>query len=97
CTDFWNRDVVDAKEFEARSRELKCPRGVGLPGRVWEGGEPAWIEDVALDRNFPRGRSATAAGVHSGFCFSVKGGGGGVGGLSLFLFSFFLCCCKILG
>jgi len=84
CTDFWNRDVVDAKEFETRTRELRCPRGVGLPGRVWEGGEPAWIEDVALDRNFPRGRSATAAGLHSGFAFPVKVEGEVIGVLEFF-------------
>ena len=84
CTDFWNRDVVDTKEFEARTRELRCPRGVGLPGRVWETSEPAWIDDVAIDRNFPRGRSATAAGLHSGFAFPVKVEGEVIGVLEFF-------------
>ena len=84
CTDFWNRDVVDAKEFETRTRELRCPKGIGLPGRVWESGEPAWIDDVALDRNFPRGRSATEAGLHSGFAFPVKIEGEVIGVIELF-------------
>lgn len=84
CTDFWNRDVIHAKEFEVRTRELKCPMGVGLPGRVWENGEPAWIEDVALDWNFPRGKSATEAGLHSGFAFPVKVEGEVVGVLEFF-------------
>ena len=84
CTDFWNREVIDATEFEARTRELRCPRGVGLPGRVWETSEPAWIDDVAVDRNFPRGRSATEAGLHSGFAFPVKVEGEVIGVLEFF-------------
>jgi len=84
CTDFWSRDVIDAKEFEARTRELKCPIGVGLPGRVWEAGEAAWIDDVALDWNFPRGKSATGAGLHTGFAFPVKLEGEVIGVLEFF-------------
>ncbi|PYY16829.1 MAG: hypothetical protein DMG60_13740 [Acidobacteria bacterium] len=84
CTDFWNRDVVDAREFEARTRELRCPISMGLPGRVWESREPAWIDDVALDWNFPRGKSATAAGLHSGFAFPVKIEGEVIGVIEFF-------------
>ena len=89
CTDFWSRDILDAKEFEARTRELRCPKAVGLPGRVWESGEPAWIDDVALDWNFPRGKSATAAGLHSGFAFPVKVEGEVIGVLEFFTRSLF--------
>src|SRR5437868_10487121 len=87
CTDFWNRDVVDAREFEARTRELRCPISMGLPGRVWESREPAWIDDVALDWNFPRGKSATAAGLHSGFAFPVKIEGEVIGVIDFFTLS----------
>ncbi|WP_196800199.1 bifunctional diguanylate cyclase/phosphodiesterase [Thioalkalivibrio sp. ALE31] len=48
--------------------------GEGLPGRVLDHGEPAWIEDLAADDNFPRAPQATASGLHSGFAFPVMVG-----------------------
>ena len=31
------------EDFEAASREISLAAGEGLPGRVWQSGEPAWI------------------------------------------------------
>ena len=71
CTDFWRRECIDAAHFETRTREMRFPRGVGLPGRVWETGEPSWIEDLAADANFPRHSDALQSGLRSGFAFPV--------------------------
>src|SRR5205814_9268635 len=47
CLDVWSaRRPHEATEFEATTRETTFPLGVGLPGRVWESGEPLWITDV---------------------------------------------------
>ena len=46
-------------------------RGVGLPGRVWASGKPAWIPDVVTDTNFPRGRVAAREGLHGAFGFPI--------------------------
>jgi PAS domain S-box-containing protein len=42
-----------------------------LPGRVWATAEPAWIEDVTADRNFPRAPAAAREGLHGAFAFPV--------------------------
>ena len=71
CIAFWSREGMDAVQFEARTRKAKFPCGIGLPGRVWSSREPAWVEDVEADPNFPREKAARAAGLRSGFAFPV--------------------------
>lgn len=63
-----------SSEFEAMSREYEFPPGVGLPGRVWKGLQPAWIPDVTSDNNFPRAQAAAAEGLHAGFAFPIQSG-----------------------
>ncbi|MBI3839000.1 MAG: response regulator [Planctomycetia bacterium] len=45
--------------------------GVGLPGRIWKTGEPAWITYGVNDHNFPRARVAEQVGVKGAFGFPV--------------------------
>jgi len=59
-------------------------RGEGLPGRVWADGEPAWIEDVTCDANFPRARAAAGAGLHRALAVPVAGRDDVLGVLELF-------------
>lgn len=58
--------------FREISEGFRFPRGVGLPGRVLDSGEPSWIVDVHADPNFPRARMAADIGVVSGFAFPVR-------------------------
>jgi hypothetical protein len=46
-------------------------RGVGLPGRVWAIGQPAWIQDVRSDSNFPRAKVAAREGLRTALGFPV--------------------------
>ena len=48
--------------------------GVGLPGRVFASGKPAWIIDVTKDSNFPRAQLAEDIGVKAGFAFPLLSG-----------------------
>ena len=53
--------------------ERTCFRiGEGLPGRILATGEPAWIEDLQKDTNFPRNQLASDLGVKSAIGFAVK-------------------------
>lgn len=70
----WTRDG-EATPFTAATNATTFARGVGLPGRVWESGEPAWIEDVSRDANFPRGPVARQSGLQSAFGFPIRMGG----------------------
>src|SRR5207249_5266595 len=48
CVDVWQRSNI-APEFETLSRVMTFSRGIGLPGRVWQSGASAWIQDVTQD------------------------------------------------
>jgi PAS domain S-box-containing protein len=61
--------------FVRASRSMSLMPGEGLPGRVWSSREPAWIADITADVNFPRRRAAARAGLHTAFCFPIRGAG----------------------
>lgn len=66
--------LADHQRFEAfreLTESLTFARGVGLPGRVWETGKPAWIIDVAADENFPRAKLLPGIGLKGAFGFPV--------------------------
>jgi PAS domain S-box-containing protein len=67
----WCSQASHARGFLTKCREFLFPRGVGLPGRVWQSGASAWIPDVALDDNFPRAPFAAQAGLHAAFAFPI--------------------------
>jgi two-component system sensor histidine kinase/response regulator len=61
-------------EFSELSRTTAFARGVGLPGRVWASGRPAWIPDVVVDDNFPRASAARQVGLHAAFALPILRG-----------------------
>jgi signal transduction histidine kinase/integral membrane sensor domain MASE1/CheY-like chemotaxis protein len=72
CLGVWSRPGVAAADFVSATRELTFAPGVGLPGRVWRAGQPAWIPDVTYDDNFPRAPVAARVGLHAGFGFPIR-------------------------
>jgi PAS domain S-box-containing protein len=71
CLDVWQRPGLDVAEFEAMTRSFRFLPGIGLPGRVWSSGEPAWIPDVTVDKNFPRAAMAAKNELHGAFGFPI--------------------------
>jgi two-component system sensor histidine kinase/response regulator len=69
--DVWSRQDSNVYHFVRATREHRFARGVGIPGRVWATGEPAWIEDVLKDTNFPRRSEACADDLHAAFAFPI--------------------------
>ena len=67
CRRSWHRPDVPVEKFEAVSCSRTFGPGEGLPGRVWASGQPAWVLDIAQDRNFPRLADAVDYDLHSAF------------------------------
>ncbi len=65
-----------ARAFAEASKKLVLDVGEGLPGRVQQSAEPAWIVDVEADANFPRAGLAIEAGLRSAFAIPLGGGNG---------------------
>ena len=80
----WHRQSVDVSEFETVSREITFAPGVGLPGQVWESGEPTWIVNVIEDANFLRTSIAAKVGLQAAFGFPILNGDESLGVMSFF-------------
>jgi two-component system, sensor histidine kinase and response regulator len=84
CVETWQPPAVRFEAFETLTRETTFAPGVGLPGRVWQSGRPAWIEDVVEDQNFPRASIAARDGLHGALGFPILLGGRVLGVLEFF-------------
>src|SRR3990172_5592114 len=72
CVETWQAPSANASEFEALTRKFYFEPGIGLPGRVWAGGEPVWISNIVEDSNFPRTPAALKNNLHSAFAFPIR-------------------------
>ena len=84
CIDVWHMPSLEAGRFCAVTRDTTFARDVGLPGRVWSSGKPAWIKDVTQDENFPRIAVARETGLHGAFAFPILAGDEMAGAIEFF-------------
>ncbi|WP_416900215.1 MAG: GAF domain-containing protein [Minwuia sp.] len=61
-----------AQHFEWISRRTQFPMGQGLPGRVWESGQPCLIRDLGNSHRFIRSDDAGDAGMTMGLGIPVS-------------------------
>lgn len=67
----WHTAALNASELIKKKQDITFELGEGVPGRIWQSGRAAWIDDLAEDSNFPRKQIALEAGLHSVFGFPV--------------------------
>jgi PAS domain S-box-containing protein len=84
CVASWAADEEGPRGFEKITRATSLRTGEGLPGRVWQTGRAAWVDDAANDTRMPRRAAAAAAGMHSAVCFPVRSERGVVGVVEVF-------------
>lgn len=72
CVNVWQTPRLEAGEFLKDSSTRTIASRVGLLGRVWDSGAPAWIPDVLKDRTFLRASVAASAGLHGAFAFPIR-------------------------
>lgn len=84
CSITWHADLPGLDTFSAATEATALKSGEGLPGRVTISRKPVWIEDLASDHNFPRGKDAAAARLKGALAFPLVAEGEINGVLELF-------------
>lgn len=84
CVETWHLPSAQVEAFRQDTRSRTFSPGEGLPGRVWSLVEPAWIEDVTRDANFPRASIAAQECLHAAFGFPILLGAEVLGVLEFF-------------
>jgi PAS domain S-box-containing protein len=84
CLEFWRGPNAAVPEFEAMTRRIAFPPGLGLPGRVWASGQAHWLAEIATDPNFPRATVAMLEGLRAGFAFPIQSAGKTIGIIEIF-------------
>jgi PAS domain S-box-containing protein len=69
CRAHWHKDDPLLKGFASESCRHAFLRGEGLPGRVWDSGEPTWICRLSEDHHFLR--AATKGDLRTACAFAV--------------------------
>lgn len=70
CREIWQEQPI-SKEFQTTTQKLKFAPGIGLPGRIWTSGMPAWFSDLIHDEHCLREALAKQEGLRSGFGFPI--------------------------
>ncbi len=84
CAETWHAPLLEITQFKTITMETTFSPGVGLPGRVWLSGSPAWVADITKDPNFIRKHAAVKEGLHSAFAFPIIDGKEALGVIEFF-------------
>ncbi len=84
CVETWSAPLVQASSLESAARGTAFGRGQGLPGLVWEKGQPLWIQDLAKDPEFLRKTAASRDGMQAAVALPLLLGGQVLGVMEFF-------------
>ena len=84
CLEIWCDSPGQFDEFISITKQTTLAKNHGLPGRVWESGQAAWITDVVRDQNFPRASAAAKEHLHAAFALPIFLGGSVYGVMEFF-------------
>ncbi len=74
CLAQWNDQGPELAELEAMAQKTTFAPGVGLPGRVWDSGQHAWIPDIVHDMDSLLVPSTLHARLHGMCIFPIRSG-----------------------
>jgi PAS domain S-box-containing protein len=80
----WALPGIDIAALEAAAQSATFGPGVGLAGRVWATGRPAWVSDILQDPEFRRKAAAAAIGLRAACAFPVVRDGAAIGAMVYF-------------
>jgi PAS domain S-box-containing protein len=83
CVAQWCADPERVAAFITATTAAAMAPGQGIPGRVFQSGEPVWLVDAAADSTLPRRAAARASGLHTVFAFPVRSERGMLGVVEL--------------
>ena len=67
-SNIWYCDpALDLSQFLESTARCVFTAGEGLPGAVWESGEPVWVEEIMTTSNLPRSQIALQSGLRTAF------------------------------
>ena len=71
CDSIWHVPDLRINKFLKTTLTQVFAPGIGIPGRVWQSGKSEWVEDLFVDKNFPRISVAKEEGLRSAVAFPV--------------------------
>jgi PAS domain S-box-containing protein len=83
CVSIWCADPERVAPFIEATRSMVMGPGEGVPGRVYESGEPLWLIDAGANPTLPRREAARTSGLHTVVAFPVRSERGVVGVVEL--------------
>ncbi|MBI3005871.1 MAG: PAS domain S-box protein [Ignavibacteriales bacterium] len=69
---FWHDPRIHAQTLLDVSRRTTIGYGSDIPGKVWVGGKPMWLKELAIGQENPRNVQLKELGFHTAVAFPIR-------------------------